>query len=44
MTLSGDTGARSVMERHRDSLTLIESDDPGVVLDIDEKVDLGRIH
>lgn len=41
--LSGDTGAKSVLQRHLDAILLIDSDDPGVVLDIDLKADLGRI-
>ena len=41
--LSGDTGARAVLERHRDELVLIEVDDPGVIVDIDAKDDLARL-
>jgi molybdenum cofactor cytidylyltransferase len=40
--LSGDSGARTVLERHRDTITLIECDDPGVLLDIDARSDLER--
>jgi molybdenum cofactor cytidylyltransferase len=43
LALSGDNGARSVLERHRDAIRLFECDDPGVVLDIDLKTDLGRV-
>jgi len=35
MRLRGDEGARAVLNRHRQSLELIEVHDPGVVLDID---------
>ena len=41
-TLSGDNGARSILQQHRDEIALIECDDPGVVLDIDERADLDR--
>ena len=41
--LSGDSGAKTVLQRHRDAIVVIECDDPGVVLDIDQKSDLGRI-
>jgi molybdenum cofactor cytidylyltransferase len=43
IALSGDTGARAVLERHRDDLVLVEVDDPGVVVDIDAKADLSRL-
>jgi molybdenum cofactor cytidylyltransferase len=43
LALSGDTGAKSVLQRHRDAVRLLECDDPGVVLDIDQKTDLGRV-
>jgi molybdenum cofactor cytidylyltransferase len=35
MRLRGDEGARAVLTQHRQSLELIEVQDPGVVLDID---------
>jgi molybdenum cofactor cytidylyltransferase len=38
--LKGDAGGREVLERHRDAIVRIPSDDPGVVLDIDTKADL----
>ncbi len=38
--LSGDQGARSVIERQRHQLVLIECDDEGVLLDIDCPADL----
>ena len=43
LALSGDSGARAVLERHRDAVRLIECDDPGIALDIDAKTDLGRV-
>lgn len=42
LRLSGDSGARAVLERHRDEVQLIECDDPGVLIDIDVKSDLDR--
>jgi molybdenum cofactor cytidylyltransferase len=40
--LSGDAGARDVLERHRTAIALIDCDDPGVLLDIDARSDLDR--
>jgi molybdenum cofactor cytidylyltransferase len=40
LALSGDQGARAVLERHRDAVKLLECDDPGILLDIDRKSDL----
>jgi len=40
LALDGDQGARTVVERHRDALKLVECDDPGILLDIDRKGDL----
>ena len=42
LALGGDEGARAVLERHRDSLRLVECDDPNVLYDIDRKSDLRR--
>jgi molybdenum cofactor cytidylyltransferase len=42
LRLSGDSGAKAVLERHRDAIRLLESDDPGVLLDVDLKTDLAR--
>ena len=42
LALSGDAGARSVIERHGDALVLIDCDDPGVAIDIDRRTDLER--
>lgn len=38
--MTGDTGARSLIERHRDRLTLIEVDDAAVLRDVDTTDDL----
>jgi molybdenum cofactor cytidylyltransferase len=43
LTLDGDTGARTVIERHRAEIRLIESAEPGVLLDVDRREDLARI-
>lgn len=40
--LTGDSGARSVLESQRDAVVLVDCDDPGVLYDIDRKADLGR--
>jgi molybdenum cofactor cytidylyltransferase len=42
LALSGDQGARKVIERHADAITLIECGDAGVTLDIDRRADLER--
>jgi molybdenum cofactor cytidylyltransferase len=41
LALDGDQGARAVIERHRDTVKLLECDDPGILLDIDRKSDVG---
>ena len=38
--LSGDSGARAIVQRNQALLRVIETDDPGVVLDIDRRDDL----
>ena len=40
--LTGDSGARKVLQRHADDIRRIETDDPGVLLDIDSRSDLDR--
>ena len=40
LTLSGDTGARKVFERHAHEATCIECDDPGIAIDIDRRADI----
>ena len=42
VALDGDHGARTVIERHRDRLTTLEVDDPGIVADIDVPADLEK--
>jgi molybdenum cofactor cytidylyltransferase len=39
-TLSGDSGARRFIERHRDALRLAAVDDPGCIRDLDRPEDL----
>ena len=39
--LSGDSGARAILERHQDKIRLIDCDDPGVLFDIDRRTDIG---
>lgn len=43
LALDGDQGARAVIERHREAVQLLESDDPGILLDIDQKNDLDTL-
>lgn len=43
LRLSGDNGARTLIERHRDAVTLVDCDDPGTILDIDRRADLDRL-
>lgn len=43
LALTGDSGARAVLERHRDALRLINCDDAGVLLDVDSRSDLERL-
>ena len=38
--LHGDQGARSVLQRHRQAMRLLEVDDPGILADIDTPRDL----
>ena len=40
--LTGDSGAKVVLQRHADEIRRIETDDPGVLLDIDRKSDIDR--
>jgi len=42
LALDGDSGARAILERHRDAVRLIACDDPGVTLDIDRRDDVER--
>ncbi len=43
LALDGDEGARSVLERHRGEVKLIECEDPGALVDIDLRDDLARL-
>jgi molybdenum cofactor cytidylyltransferase len=38
--LQGDQGARDLLRQHADSVSLVETDDPGVLRDIDKPSDL----
>lgn len=40
LQLGGDAGARALIGRHGDDVEVIDSDDPGVVRDIDTRADL----
>lgn len=40
--LRGDAGARDLIARHESSLTRLEVDDPGILLDVDTPADLRR--
>ncbi len=40
LALDGDEGARSIVQRHRDALVVVEVDDPGIFTDIDTPSDL----
>jgi molybdenum cofactor cytidylyltransferase len=40
LQLGGDAGARALIGRHVDDVEVIDSDDPGVLRDIDTKADL----
>ena len=43
LAVSGDSGARGVLERHRDAVRIVECGDPGVLLDVDSHADLARL-
>jgi molybdenum cofactor cytidylyltransferase len=38
--LTGDEGARAILKRHADQITLLECNDPGILADIDTPQDL----
>jgi molybdenum cofactor cytidylyltransferase len=42
LALAGDSGARAVLERHRDRIRLIDCEDAGTMLDVDARLDLER--
>jgi len=41
--ISGDKGAREIIRKNPDQLTLINTENRGVIMDLDEKSDLGEI-
>lgn len=41
--LDGDEGARGLLQAHAAELTLVPTDDPGVLIDIDTPADLARL-
>lgn len=44
LVLSGDEGAKKIIEKHKEELCLIEVDAPSVVFDIDTEEDYRRAH
>jgi molybdenum cofactor cytidylyltransferase len=42
LALGNDAGARDIIAAHKDELTLIECDDPGVLQDIDRREDISK--
>ena len=40
--LTGDSGARAIVQRNQAMVKLVDADDPGVLLDIDRRTDLLR--
>ena len=43
VALDGDVGARMVLMRHSDAIVRIETDDPGIFVDVDTPADLARL-
>ena len=43
LALSGDAGAREILTRHATSLTRLDVDDAGIVLDVDTPADLAAL-
>lgn len=43
LQLRGDVGAREIIGRHKDLLRLIETDDPGVLQDVDTREALSKL-
>jgi molybdenum cofactor cytidylyltransferase len=41
--LDGDSGGRAILEQHADKLTLIDTDDDGVLTDVDTPADLASL-
>jgi molybdenum cofactor cytidylyltransferase len=40
LAVQGDEGARAVVRRHADEIDIVETDDPGILRDIDAPTDL----
>lgn len=40
LDVSGDEGARTVVQRHADEVVILDCDDPGILRDIDTRADL----
>lgn len=43
VALDGDAGARAILQRHADAIVRIESEDPGIFIDIDTPQDLADL-
>lgn len=43
MALEGDTGARGILQRYAAQMELLETDDPGVLVDVDTPGDLDAV-
>ena len=43
LALSGDVGARGVLERHRDALRILPTADPGITIDLDTPEQLAAV-
>ncbi|HSN19024.1 MAG TPA: NTP transferase domain-containing protein, partial [Usitatibacter sp.] len=43
LALDGDVGARRVLERHRDALRIVTTDDPGILVDLDTPEQLAAL-
>lgn len=43
LALSGDMGARTLVQRYADEVVRLEVDDPGIIQDVDTRDDLARV-
>ena len=43
LALDGDVGARGIVERHRDELRILPTEDPGIVIDLDTPAQLSAV-
>jgi molybdenum cofactor cytidylyltransferase len=43
LALDGDVGARGIVERHRDELRILPTEDPGIVIDLDTPAQLSAL-